>query len=134
MGSTYCAWSQNGVELVLRVAIEASTSGRDHAVFGAVFSGNVAIWPFTTADQATAAQAGVHEGHQPWLLDPASVAAHYAQAELGWPDAQVQPTPMQTATYHVTDPASGAHVAVTVAQPQRQGPTGIWAVTRAESA
>jgi hypothetical protein len=133
MGSTYCAWSQPGVELVIRVGIEAVAVGRDHAVFGASFSGSVAIWPFTTADQAVAAQTGVDQGHQPWLLDPATVAAHYAAAELGWPDAQIQQTPLQTATYDMTDPASGAHATVVLGQPQRQGPTGIWAVIGAGS-
>ena len=136
-GSTYCAWSQLGVELVIRVGNEAVAEGRDHAVFEAfvwVPAGSVAIWPFVTADQAAAAQTAADQGHQPWLLGPANVATNYAQAELGWPDAQIQQTPTQTATYDVTDPASGAHATVALAQPQRQGPTGIWAVIRAGSA
>jgi hypothetical protein len=135
-GSTYCGWSQPGVELVIRVGNEAVAEGRDHAVMEAfvwVPAGSVAIWPFATADQAAAAQAGVDQGHQPWLLDPATVAAHYVQAELGWPDAQILQTSTQTATYGVTDPASGAHATVALAQPRRQGPTGIWAVIRAGS-
>ena len=134
-GSTYCAWSQSGVELVVRVGNEAVAAGRDHAVMEALLSvpaGSVAIWPFTTADQAAAAQAGADQGHQPWLLGPESVATAYAQAELGWPDAQVRPA-AQPATYDVTDPATGAHATVVLVQPQRQGPTGIWAVIRAGS-
>jgi hypothetical protein len=136
-GSSYCTWSQPGFELVFRMGNEDVALGRSHAVRSAFFwvpAGGVAVWPFTTMDQATAAQTGADQGHQAWLLDPAAVATHYAQAELGWPDAQVQPVPLQDATYDVTDPASGVHAGVTLTQPQRRGPQGIWAVSSAGSA
>jgi hypothetical protein len=134
-GSTYCAWTQPDAELVIRVRNEAASQGRKHAVAEAFFTvpaGGVAVWPFTTAEQAANAQTGVDEGHQPWLLDAATVAMSYAGAELAWQDAgteQVQPS-----IYRVTDPASGARADLTLAQPARQGEGGIWTVVRASSA
>jgi hypothetical protein len=134
-GSTYCAWTQPDTELVIRVANEAVSQGRKHAVAEAFFTvsaGGVAIWPFTTAEQAANTQAGVDEGHQPWLLDAATVAVSYAGAELGWQDAGIEQ--VQPSTYRVTDPASGARAELALAQPARQGEGGIWAVVRAGSA
>jgi hypothetical protein len=134
-GSTYCAWTQPDTELVLRVHNEAVSQGREHAVTEAFFTvpaGGVAMWPFTTAVQAANAQTGVDEGHQPWLLDAATVAVSYAGAELGWQDPGIEQ--MQPSTYRVTDPASGAQAELALAQPARQGEGGIWAVVRAGSA
>jgi hypothetical protein len=133
-GSTYCAWTQPNAELVLRVGNEAAAAGRKHAVVEAFFTvppGAVAVWPFTTAEEAANAQAGVDQGHQPWLLDAASVTVAYAQAELGWQDAGIDE--VQPSLYRVTEPASGAHADLTLAQPVRQGSGGIWAVVRAGS-
>jgi hypothetical protein len=134
-GSTYCAWTRSDAELVIRVGNEAVSQGRKHAAVEAFFTvpaGGAAVWPFTTAQQAAETQNGVDEGHQPWLLDPATVAVSYAGAELGWQDASTEQ--LQPSTYRVSDPASGARADVTLAQPARQGPGGIWAVVRAGSA
>jgi hypothetical protein len=59
------------------------------------------------------------------------VAGAYAQAELGWQNADFDE--LQPSLYRVTDPASGAHADLTLAQPVRQGSGGIWAVVRAGS-
>jgi hypothetical protein len=134
-GSTYCAWTQPDTEFVIRVRNEAVSQGRKHAVADAFFTvpaGGVAMWPFTTAEQAANTQTSVDEGHQPWLLDAATVAVSYAGAELGWPDTGIEQ--VQPSTYQVTDPASGARAELALAQPARQGEGGIWAVVRAGSA
>jgi hypothetical protein len=136
-GSSYCAWTQADAQIVLRLNNEAASLGRKHAVVEAFFippAGGVAVWPFTTAEQAANTQAGVDQGHQPWLLDPAAVAVSYAQAELGWQDAGVDQVMPQPAVYRVTDPASGTQADLTMAQVVREGSGGIWAVVRAGSA
>jgi hypothetical protein len=134
-GSTYCAWTKPGAELVIRVRNEAASQGRKHAVaetFFTVPAGGVAVWPFMTAEQAADVQASVDQGHQPWLLAAATVAGSYAGAELGWQDAGIEQ--VQPSIYRVTDPASGARADLTLAQPARQGEGGIWTVVRAGSA
>ncbi|HLM28611.1 MAG TPA: hypothetical protein VK360_01715 [Acidimicrobiales bacterium] len=135
-GSTYCAWTQPDAELVIRVGNEAVSQRRKHAVVEAFFTvpaGGVAVWPFTTPEQAANAQTAVDEGHQPWLLDAATVAVSYAGAELGWQDATVEQEQTDPGIYRVTDPASGARADITLAQPVRQGQGGIWAIVRAGS-
>jgi hypothetical protein len=94
----------------------------------------VAVWPFTTAEQAGHTQAAVDAGHQPWLLDPAAVAVAYAEAELGWHDADVEVGEVAPGSYRVTDPASGVQAQLTLDQPAHHGPTGIWAVVQAGDA
>jgi hypothetical protein len=134
-GSTYCAWAQPGAQFVIRVANETASQGQKHAVIEAFFTapeGDVAVWPFTTAEQAAEMQAAVDEGHQPWRLNPESVALAYAGAELGWSDARIDVV-FPSSTYRLTDPASGAQAVLTLAQPARQGDSGIWAVVRAGS-
>jgi hypothetical protein len=133
-GSIYCTWSRPDAQLVVRTSSEALAAGQGHAVFQAYFTlpqDGVAVWPFTTADQAAGTQAAVAAGHQPWLLDPVTVAASYAAAELGWPDATVDER--QPGSYLVTDPTSGARASLTLSQPAHQGPEGIWAVVSAGS-
>lgn len=134
-GSSYCDWSRPDVLLVFRTQNEPLVEGQPNPVFQAFFmppGDGVAVWPFTTADQAADSQAAVAAGHQPWLLDPAAVAASYAAAELGWPDAVVDE--QFSGSYLLTDPASGARASLSLSQPARQGPEGIWAVVSAGSA
>ena len=132
-GSTYCSWTRSDTELVLRIGNEAASLGQKHAVIDAYFTipaGGVAVWPFTTAQQAADSQAAADEGHQPWLLGAESVAVTYASAEFGWQDAGAEQL-AEPSVYRVTDPASGARADITLAQPARQGEGGIWAVVRA---
>jgi hypothetical protein len=89
----------------------------------------VAIWPFTTQDEANATQEQVDQGHQPWLLELTTVVSSYAEAELGWANAAV--ATVGPTSYEVTDPDSGAQANLVVSQPARTGEGGIWAVTRA---
>lgn len=43
-----------------------------------------AFWDVTTLEEAREVQEAVDEGHQPWRLDPASVAERFAQDLAGW--------------------------------------------------
>jgi hypothetical protein len=133
-GSSYCSWTQPDAEFVLRIRNETASLGRRHAVVDAYFTipaGGIAVWPFTTTQQAADSQAAADEGHQPWLLGAESVAVTYASAEFGWQDAGAEQVLADPSTYRVTDPASGARADITLAQPARQGDGGIWAVVRA---
>lgn len=82
-------------------------------------------WPGRSAAEAAGLQQIVDDGAQPWLLDPAELARSYASAAYGWD------TVTATATgdsVEVTGPGGVRHV-LTVAQPDRTGPGGIWLVT-----
>jgi hypothetical protein len=94
---------------------------------------DVAIWPFTTAEEAGNTQDQVDQGHSPWLVDPAAVSSFYASAVLGWADAEVQQAQPDPVTFWVTDPATGTMAELVLDQPVRKGEGGIWAVTRAGS-
>lgn len=134
MGSTYATWTRPDIDFVVRVGNEMASTGEPHAVREVFFSpapGRVAIFPFTTQDEANTTQAQVDQGHQPWLLDPAMVASAYATAGLGWENPTV--VMRQTGWYQVTDPATGAAADLALRQPARTGEGGIWAVTRAGS-
>lgn len=131
-GSSYCVWTSPDVEVVLRVGNEAAFNHEQHAVRGAQIEpapGRAAIWPVTTAADAGHLQEKVDKGHQPWLLDPVAVSRSYAEAELGWIGATVEPG--EAGSYHVTDPRSGASAWLLLVQPARAGGTGIWAVVQA---
>jgi hypothetical protein len=131
-GSTYCTWTRSETQIVIRVANEAASQGQTHAVTEAFFQpvgDDVAIWPFTTAEEANNTQDQVDQGHSPWLLDPAAVSSFYASAVLGWTDADVQQAQPDPVTFWVTDLAAE----LVLAQPVRQGEGGIWAVTQAGS-
>jgi hypothetical protein len=133
-GSTYCDWTRPEIQFVVRVRNEAAYAGEPHAVTEAFLwsaPDRVAIWPFTTQQEANDTQEQVDQGHQPWLVDPATVAAAYARVELGWEDATAEV--VQTGSYTVIDPESGAMASLALSQPVRTGGVGIWAVTRAGS-
>jgi hypothetical protein len=84
-------------------------------------------WPAENAADAAALQAAVDDGAQPWLLDPAEVSLSYAAAAHGWHDA-VARTGAGGTTVDVEGPA-GERITLTLAQPGRTGPGGIWVVT-----
>ncbi len=85
-------------------------------------------WPAPSPAEAAALQMGVDGGSQPWLLNPSDVALSYVAATRGWTGvatttSATDPTAM---TVRSTD---GEQVTLTLAQPVRTGPTGIWVVT-----
>lgn len=130
-GSTYCRWTANGVDLVLRVANQDAAAGRPRAVTEAFFqpaAGRVAVWPLTTSQEAANTQRSVDQGHSPWMLEPEAVVDSFARAVLHW-DQPILERQGET-TFLLTDAATGVTVQVEVGQPARGGRGGIWAVTR----
>lgn len=81
-------------------------------------------WP---GPEAAELQRAVDGGSQPWLLDPSEVALAYASAAHGWDTAQVVAS-SDGGTVDVTGPGGERHT-LTVSQPGRTGPTGVWTVT-----
>ncbi|MGH8930621.1 MAG: hypothetical protein ACRDZO_08350 [Egibacteraceae bacterium] len=137
-GSTYCTWARPEIQLTIQVANEAASQGQPQAVTGAAFEtapGAVAIWPYTTDEQARNSQDQVDQGHSPWQLGPEAVAFSYADAVLGWHAATADPVPDVASRYVVTDTQTpgGGVVTVELAQPARPGDGGIWAVTRVDA-
>jgi hypothetical protein len=134
-GSSYCEWTRPDLGFVVRVGNESAYAGEPQAVVDVFFwtvPGRVAIWPFTTQQQANDTQAQVDQSDRPWLTDPAQVATHYALDQLRWDDVTV--TMVQPSGYQITDPATHAKAVLALAQPVRTGQGGIWAVTRDDSA
>lgn len=81
-------------------------------------------WPARSAAEAAGLQQAVDGGAQPWLLDPAELALSYATAAHGWTAAG---TTVEGETVQVTGPDGEART-LTVRQPVRTGPGGIWVV------
>lgn len=88
----------------------------------------VGLWPVTTLQQAREIQDGADAGHQPWLLSPERVAVSYAASELDL----YQPVARRVgpASYQVGATGSEWAATLRLAQPVRQGPGGVWVVTR----
>lgn len=133
-GSTYCTWVLVEPDTHLRFQIrnETASAGEPDAVIAAEFVTaplSVAIWPFTSSDEAENTQQSVDEGHSPWMLDPATVVTFYAESVLGWEGAQVEGDP--EALFTMVDPATDVAAYAEVTQPARTGEGGIWAVTLA---
>jgi hypothetical protein len=84
------------------------------------------LWPVTDASQVAALQQQVDTGSQPWLLDPSEVAVNYAVTVYGWQSPQAGAA--DGGTVQVTD-AQGGRATVTLVQPGRSGPQGIWIVS-----
>jgi hypothetical protein len=128
-GSTYCTWSSAEETVVLRVA---NADARVVEVRLEPPPGGVALWPLTTAEEAANTQQSVDEGHSPWQLEPGAVALSYAENILGFEAPGVDQTVSDLPTLRVTD-TSGASVDVTLVQPERTGPGGIWAIASIRS-
>jgi hypothetical protein len=84
-------------------------------------------WP-AGGDAAVALQEQVDAGSQPWLLDPAELARSFAATAYGWSEVTVEPNDEKSV--EVSGPGGGRAV-LTVDQPVRSGPGGIWVVTAA---
>ena len=91
----------------------------------------VGLWPVRTLAQARSLQNSVDAGHQPWLLSPEQVSISYAATELDL----FEPVARQVGpTAYKVGPRNSEWVATLyLAQPVRQGPGGIWVVTRTGS-
>jgi hypothetical protein len=91
----------------------------------------VGLWPVRTLAQARSLQNSVDAGHQPWLLSPEQVSISYAATELDL----FEPVARQVGpTAYTVGPRNSEWVATLyLIQPVRQGPGGIWIVTRTGS-
>nr|ASV47049.1 hypothetical protein [uncultured bacterium] len=83
-------------------------------------------WPARSAAEAAGLQGAADSGAQPWLLDPEETALAYAAAAHGWTAAGTERTAPDAVL--VTGPG-GARRTLTLVQPARTGPGGIWSVT-----
>jgi hypothetical protein len=83
-------------------------------------------WPARSAAEAAGLQGAADSGAQPWLLDPEETALSYAAAAFGWTTAGTERT--GPGAVLVTGPG-GVRRALTLVQPARTGPGGIWSVT-----
>jgi hypothetical protein len=83
------------------------------------------IWDITSWQQYTAAQQSVEQGHQPWLLDPASVVQAWA--------SQWNPVPavrqIATDTFQVTKPGTNTVYTIHGTRPVPRGAAAIWVIT-----
>jgi hypothetical protein len=84
------------------------------------------LWPATTRAQAQELQHAVDQGHQPWLLSPRWVTTVYAQQVLGWAHPSVRR--VGHAVYEVSLPTTNKTATLTLVQPVRHGPGGVWLV------
>jgi hypothetical protein len=84
-------------------------------------------WP-AGGDAAGALQEQVDAGSQPWLLDPAELARSFAATAYGWSEVTIEPDVERRVV--VQEPGGGRAV-LTLEQPVRSGPGGIWVVTAA---
>jgi hypothetical protein len=84
------------------------------------------LWPATTLAQAQELQNAADHGHQPWLLSPRSVTTSYGHHVLGWPYTSV--TLISSTVYEVMAPTTQKSATLTLVQPVRHGPGGIWVI------
>jgi hypothetical protein len=84
------------------------------------------IWDITTWQQYRAAQASVEQGHQPWLLDPASVVQAWAGSWWTTPSPVHRITPDE---FQVTKPGTNVVYTVRGTRPDPSGPAPIWVIT-----
>jgi hypothetical protein len=82
------------------------------------------VCPEGGLDEVEALQYEVDSGHQPWRQSAEDVAA---ACTFGLPGSVVEPAGENT--FQVTEQATGRTVLVTVVQPVRTGPGGVWVVT-----
>ncbi|MBP2369407.1 hypothetical protein [Pseudonocardia parietis] len=86
------------------------------------------LWPAGDTATAQRMQQQADRGSDPWLLDPEEVTLSYVGAELGYRDPTL--TRLDTGTFAASDGRSPARTTVTLEQTVRQGPGGIWLVTK----
>ncbi|MEQ3554396.1 hypothetical protein WIS52_28350 [Pseudonocardia nematodicida] len=87
-------------------------------------------WPVADRAAADEMQQQADRGGSPWVLDPEQVALSYAEAELGYQDPSA--TVPEPGRAEVADGATAGRAALTLEQPVRPGPGGIWTVTAIE--
>lgn len=98
------------------------------------------LWPETTPEALTEAQAAVDDGHQPLRLDPEQTAVMLATNLFGWEYEQTLPRTVgstdQVTTVELRNSSLGDDIPATtveVAQLGRAGPDGIWSIVSVSS-
>ncbi len=86
------------------------------------------LWPARTIAEARELQEAADEGHQPWLLpgSPVGTSTNYAERVLGWPQPRVQQ--LTETVVQVAQQGTGAVAVLTLVQPVRKAPDGLWVV------
>jgi hypothetical protein len=84
------------------------------------------IWDITSWQAYRTAQASVEQGHQPWLLDPASVVRAWAGSTWG-----TAPTVRQIGsdTFQLTEPGGTVVDTIRGTRPVPTGAAPIWVIT-----
>src|SRR5262249_31038083 len=111
-----------GLGLASVAGLSTSTSGATLTLDLWRTAPDTMLWPITSVSQAHQVQDAATAGHQPWTLDPAQVATHYAGSVLHLSATTRRLHP------NVSQVEAGAQVAVlTVRQPLGQ-PGTVWTV------
>lgn len=84
------------------------------------------IWDITSWEQYRATQASVEQGHQPWLLDPASVVQAWAHRWNPVPPVRQ----IKTDTFQVTEPGTNVVYTIRGTRPDPTGSAPIWVITQ----
>jgi hypothetical protein len=75
---------------------------------------------------ATALQAAVDRGVQPWRYEPDLTALAFVRGRLGWMMPRARVTAPDTV---LVDDRAGGEVSLHLVQPARTGTSGVWTVT-----
>jgi len=90
------------------------------------------IWEIRTWEAAYALQDAVDNGHQPWRVSAADVVTVYAEAVLLPGPEHPVVRQVDPHTFEVSTSGGKVIATVQVTQPVRQGPSGIWVITRVD--
>ena len=85
------------------------------------------IWDVHTWEQAQELQDAVENGHQPWRCGPDQLVAMYAEQVLGTAELVIHR--VDASAFTVTRPGDGVVVTISVTQPFKGKPCGIWVIT-----
>ena len=85
------------------------------------------IWDVRTWEQAHKLQDAVDNGHQPWRCGPDRLVALYAEQVLGVAEPVIHR--VDTSAFTVTRPGDGVVATISLTQPFKGKPCGIWVIT-----
>ena len=86
------------------------------------------IWDVRTWEEAQKLQDAVENGHQPWRCGPDRLVALYAEQVLGVAEPVIRR--VDASAFTVTRPSDGVVATISVTQPFKGKPCGIWVITR----
>jgi Protein of unknown function (DUF4232) len=85
------------------------------------------IWDVRTWEEARKLQDAVENGHQPWRCGPDRLVALYAEQVLQVAEPVIRR--VDASTFTVTGPGDGVVATISVTQPFKGKPCGIWVIT-----